>query len=241
VFPDETPSHQSALFDAALRGDVQVVDALLQAGAQVNARHPDNQWTALMMAAAFDHAPVISRLLSEPDVDLNATADRGQTALHIAAERGSEAAADVLLQQPSLKVNVKDQRGWTPLIWATFGDQLGVLRALLARPEVQVNLVDNDRQTAMHWAVLADHPEAARELLNRQELSLGITNRPGHHTPLDLARLLDRAALVALLEASEDRFGPDELAPDDSYPPPADDSASRPPITPSIPDPPRWK
>lgn len=238
--PDETPSNQSALFGAALRGDVEAVDALLKAGAQVNARHPDNQWTALMMAAAFGHTPVISRLLSERNVDPNATADRGQTALHIAAERGSEAAA-VLLEQPSLMVNVKDQRGWTPLIWATFGNQLAVLRALLARPEVRVNLVDNDRQTAMHWAVLADHPEAARELLNRQELNLGITNRPDHHTPLDLARLLHRAALVALLEASEDHFGPDELAPDDSYPPPGADSTSRPPITWSIPDPPRWK
>ena len=92
----------------------------------------------------------------------------------------------------------------------------------------------------MHWAVLADHPEAARELLNRQELSLGITNWPGHHTPLDLARLLDCAALVALLEASEDR-SEREPAPDDTYPPPAGDSTPRPPITRSIPDPPRWK
>ena len=237
----ETSSGESALFDAAVRGDGPAVDALLCGGAPVNARHPDNQWTPLMAAAALDHVTVVRRLLGEPAIDVNAAADRGQTALHIAAERGSEAAAEVLVAQPELNINARDNRGWTPLIWATFGNRLELLRALLARRDVRVNAVDNDRQTAMHWAVQANHPEALRELLSRPEVNLGITDRPGHHTPLDLARLLDNAELVALLESSEDRVGPDELTLGDTYSPPATDSGARPPITRSIPEPPRWK
>ena len=236
----ETPSGDSALFDAAMHGDAQAVDDLLRAGAQINTRHADNQWTPLMVASALNHAPVVRRLLGDPAIDVNATSDRGQTALHIAAERGSDAAAEGLLEHPAVDVNVKDQRGWTPLIWATFGDRLELLRALLARPDVRVNAVDNDRQTAMHWAVLANHPDAARELLRREDVNLGITNRPGHHTPLELARLQDNAALIAVLEAAEDRAGSDELAPDDTYSPRAQDSSPRPPITRSIPEPPRW-
>ena len=47
------------LLEAACVGDVEAVEKLLEAGSDVNSRHPVNGWTALHWAAKRNHLKVV--------------------------------------------------------------------------------------------------------------------------------------------------------------------------------------
>ncbi len=64
---------------AAFEGREALLEPLLAAGADVNARAP-NQATALMLAARNGHAGVVRRLLALPQTDLNALNEAGLSA-----------------------------------------------------------------------------------------------------------------------------------------------------------------
>lgn len=82
------------LLHAVLAGELEVVQVLLAAGADVNDASPDGV-TALMLALTKRHEAVALYLLergADPD-----PADAGYTALHLAAATGQHAAARALL------------------------------------------------------------------------------------------------------------------------------------------------
>lgn len=64
---------------AAFEGREALLEPLIAAGADVNARAP-NQATALMLAARNGHAGVVRRLLALPQTDLNALNEAGLSA-----------------------------------------------------------------------------------------------------------------------------------------------------------------
>ena len=78
------------LIEAAKKGDTGAVEALLAAGADVNAKNPYD-WTALMRAAANGHAATVQALL-EAGADINTQDKSGFTALMSAATEGHTAA-----------------------------------------------------------------------------------------------------------------------------------------------------
>src|SRR5574341_277086 len=72
--------------DAARNGDLRVTDALLAAGADVNARTLDGD-TALMMGSAGGYIEIVRALLAM-NADVNAKNRFGETAIDVAAEEG---------------------------------------------------------------------------------------------------------------------------------------------------------
>jgi hypothetical protein len=80
---DETPLHK-----AARMGAEDVVKALMNAGADVNARSPD--WTTLMSAVSGGNVEVV-KMLVNAGADLTAETLWGETALTIALKNGQEA------------------------------------------------------------------------------------------------------------------------------------------------------
>ena len=54
----------------------------------------NDQWTVLMEAASFGQTEVVSKLLTIPDLELDAVNIRGQTAAEVAMNRSHPAIAD---------------------------------------------------------------------------------------------------------------------------------------------------
>lgn len=210
---------------AALSGDVDV-----------NARSDDNEWTALMVAAALDHVEVVEELLAQPGLDVNARGEDGRTALHVAAERGYDRIVALLVSNPGVDPNSKDDLGRTALALAAFDGSEETVARLLADPAVDPNLVDRDRQTALHWGALGGHADVVGALLADERTNPGIKSGPDGLTAYDAAEAAGRTEAAAVLE---DRMrtdpGTDELSPGDSPPP---KPKERPPFyeKPSVPE-----
>ena len=86
----------TALDEAAYNGEVEVIKALVEAGAEVD--HADNSgWTALHVAAQESHVEIIQALL-HAGADLNLAVNDGDTPLAIARANNHEAAVLALVQ-----------------------------------------------------------------------------------------------------------------------------------------------
>ncbi|MDD5218439.1 MAG: ankyrin repeat domain-containing protein [Candidatus Omnitrophica bacterium] len=145
----ETPLHfVDRREDVAMSKKIEIVNQLIGAGADVNARMDDDGRSALFFVTrpiaevlvpagadvnlksnsgmtavqwlAYSNAhPEIEYLISQgADVNYQDSKD-GKSALHIAANWGYVDTAKVLLVHGA-DVNQKDKDGWTPLHWAVF-------------------------------------------------------------------------------------------------------------------------
>jgi ankyrin repeat protein len=93
------------LIAAAHRGDAASVHALLDKGADANAKDSNAQ-TALMYAVDNGNGEVISALLAK-GADVNARAQDGETALMAASFAGRRDAVQLLLDKGTCGMNIK--------------------------------------------------------------------------------------------------------------------------------------
>jgi ankyrin repeat protein len=123
----------SALHWAAERGDAELADMLLYAGANIAAVTRIGQYTPLHLAAKSGSAPLTKALL-KAGADVNArSTNSGVTALHMAASAGSPAVINLLVDAKA-DVNAKEaEAGQTPLIFASGLNRVDAIKALLAR------------------------------------------------------------------------------------------------------------
>ena len=135
----------SALHWAAERGDAGMLDALVQAGAAVDAVTRIGHYTPLHVASTGGHAAVIERLAAA-GADVSATASTtGATPLHLAAAAGSAAAVAALLDRRADADARERAWGQTPLMFAAARDRVEAIRTLLERgadPAVTSKTVD---------------------------------------------------------------------------------------------------
>lgn len=126
----------SPLHHAASRGHMPIIDELLRAGADINARTL-NEWTPLMHMVDSrnikddNHEQIIREFLKrKPDIEArNAWQDN---ALLMACRKINGIGAFPLLEAGA-QVDVKDQDGRTPLYWARETKNEILAKALLAR------------------------------------------------------------------------------------------------------------
>lgn len=98
---------------AAFEGREGILDALFAAGADVNALAP-NKATALMLAARNGHIGVVRRLLTVPQIDVNALNDVGLSADAFALQNKNTDIAELIaaerkrrgLRPPAMKVTI---------------------------------------------------------------------------------------------------------------------------------------
>jgi ankyrin repeat protein len=126
-----------------------LIQALLEKGADVNARNIDGD-TPLLMAVADENRDVIELLLDH-GARADAAANGGYTVLTNAVQCNTSLGVLDLLLDHGAKIDAQDQFGCTALICAVDGGKVAVVKTLIAR-HAHVNLRDSEGHTALWHA-----------------------------------------------------------------------------------------
>lgn len=154
------------LFQAAMKGQLQVARFLLEHGAKVNANAGSqtkawDRWTPLIAAANGGHRAMVELLLNRgADVDAKGP---DSAPLHFAAKNGFGGVAEVLLARKA-NVNLAGKDDSTPLHVAAAAGHSGMIELLL-RNGANANSVDKDGRTPLMQASWSGHSEAVKALL----------------------------------------------------------------------------
>lgn len=186
----------SLLIAAATLGNLEAVQQLILAGADVNKKNAFTKDTALLRSLYNDNAD-ITRLLVYSGADINAKNNYNHSPMFLALEKGKGEFIDLFLTsgvqeglstdylfravakknpvgvlamlKGGVEPNVKNSKGNTPLIIsASLGDLTSVRQLLAYRADV--NAANNDGNTPLIYAARYNHPDVIRELLKPQTL-----------------------------------------------------------------------
>ena len=208
-----TADGSTALHWAAYYNDAELVDQLIKAGANVNAKNLFGS-SPMSEAAVVGNVKVLKALLAA-GADVESANEDGQTALMILSRTSNVEAAKLLISKRA-NVNVREKwRGQTPLMWAAAEGQPEMVKLLLAhRAEVDArsNVNDWERQvtaeprmqarpsggfTAMLYAARKGCLECVKHLL-KAKADKNLTD-PDGVTPMLLATLNFNFDIAALL------------------------------------------
>ena len=183
-----------ALLDAAKKGDVNAVRALLKGGADPNQAAPDGS-TAVHAAVHGDHLAVLNALL-DAGARPNTLTRYKIAPLTLAAQNGNAAIIERLLSAGASPDTVSEE-GQTALMTAARNGSVTSMRALLKRG-AQVGLAESVRgQTALMFAAGEGNTDAARLLL---EFGAKLNERSkGGYSPLLFAVRNNREETVKFL------------------------------------------
>jgi ankyrin repeat protein len=156
--PPQATQVETALLQAAVRGEARQVASLIQAGARVDANQSDK--TALHWAGQYGHLAVVQTLLTA-GADVNATDAYGTTALMETASAGHTAIVQALLKAGA-NANRRDYMGETALLKSGPRASVEVTHALL-QAGADVNARNRSGESALMRA--SRHPEVARLLI----------------------------------------------------------------------------
>jgi ankyrin repeat protein len=160
--PNVADDGRTVLIAAAARGDLEVVNLLVQGGADVNVK--DNTgYTALLHAIEARYDQVEEILLNHPKLDPSARGLNGITALASYVWRERKDAVRKLLERGA-DVNAQDNDGDAPLHGAAQNGNVEILDLLLAKG-ANPNLKNKQGGTPLMWAAVFGQESAAQRLL----------------------------------------------------------------------------
>ena len=137
-------NNTTPLILAAIQGHLDIVKALVAAGADVNLA-TDGGLTPLHCAVNKDFHEM-ARYLIKKGANVNAITAKGSTSLHWAAYNKNYSLCKLLIQAGA-NVNVKAATGFTPLHWAAYTDAADIVTLLITHG-ADLSLTDNNNQTA---------------------------------------------------------------------------------------------
>ncbi len=126
---------------AAFRGHTEVVNLLLEKGANIEAKNKFG-YTALHLAAYFGELEVATALI-EKEENKKEVNQNQKTPLHLAAQEGHAAIVNLLLEKGA-NIEAEDKYGKTPLHLATFRGHTEVVSALKEAKAAETELIAKD-------------------------------------------------------------------------------------------------
>ena len=123
---EQAPNGETALMIAAANGHVEVVQVLIAADADVDARELNSGGTVLKWAKVN-----VVQALIDAGADVNARDDKGYTPLVYAAKKGMADVVHALLAAKEIDVNAQNNRGNTALSRAAYCGHTFVVQLLL--------------------------------------------------------------------------------------------------------------
>ena len=148
------------LHGAALQGDLESINAALEAGADIEGFSPDGA-TPLTLAASKGHHDAIKQLLAS-GANIDATSTNGRTALMMAVRR-QDARTVIQLVCNGADINLLSPDRWTALTEASYQGQKEIMRILVQCGANTESRSAYDRTPLMHASYNGD--EAAVMLL----------------------------------------------------------------------------
>ncbi len=162
ITPNAIGAPNSAVADAAMKGDKATVRTFVQKKADINAAQADGA-TAIQWAA-YRNDLEMADILIAGGADVKLANRDGATPLWLAAQNGSAGMIGKLLEAGA-DPNERNRNGETPLMMTSRTGSIAALEALLdhkADPALKENLRGT---TALMWAVEQSHPEAIKTLV----------------------------------------------------------------------------
>lgn len=184
------------LLAAATFGNLEAVQQLILAGADVNKKNAFTKDTALLRSL-YGNNSEMTHLLVYSGADINAKNNYNHSPMFLALEKGRGEFIDLFLTsgvkeglntdylfrasvkknpvgvlamlKGGIDPNIKNEKGNTPLIISASLGDLNSVRSLLAY-RADVNATNNDGNTPLIYAARYNHPDVVRELLKPQTL-----------------------------------------------------------------------
>lgn len=185
------------LYQASKRGHLDVVELLLNQGAQIDKpRHVEGcLYTPLYVSALRGHVSVVEVLLSR-GAEIEGRTTRGHTPLSVACYNGRRSVVDVLLSRGA-QINFEDSSDITPLHCACQEGFLDIVNLLLKKG-ARVNSLVKGGTLPLHLVCLRGHLDVAKLLLS---WGAHINPEAGdrHLTPLQTACQKGHPGIVKLL------------------------------------------
>ena len=157
-----------SLINVARKGNYELAQELIEAGANVNASNSPGE-TPLIVAAMHRDMQLI-RLFLQHGANVNACNRAGRTALMYAAQNGDVDIAQVLLENGT-DVSRKTVRGDSVLIMAAHNGYYRMVKFLLDNG-ANANVTNNAGMTALMYAVKKQHTPLVRLLLPVSDLMI---------------------------------------------------------------------
>ena len=157
---------QTPLMYACRKGHIEVVNELLKLGASINLVSALGR-TALLEAIAQDHEDIVSALLEQNKLDLNAInlKDHNRSALMTAANLGHFSIVARLLEY-NVDVNQQDSGGLTALSLACIKRSYLTVKLLLEKKGIDVNSVEYiTGRSVLHFAAVINDSSIVKLLL----------------------------------------------------------------------------
>ncbi|MBR4748287.1 MAG: ankyrin repeat domain-containing protein [Abditibacteriota bacterium] len=192
-----SPSGNSALFEAALAGNMEVLKLLIDKGMDVNCVLTDTGFTPIMTACCAGNSDIV-KYLAEKGARLDMPSAKGTYLIHEAAFRGNLELV-IFFTDRQQDVNMPDSRGVTPLFHALDANQPGVVSWLLEHgADPRHKTMNGD--TALHYAALADNEALFKQIIPLTAGYANLQDKDGV-TPLMYAAMTGNMPVVRALLA----------------------------------------
>ncbi|HNR39644.1 MAG TPA: ankyrin repeat domain-containing protein [Acidobacteriota bacterium] len=189
--------NRTPLITAVMSRRMDVVNYLLDAGAEVSARDQEGM-TALHMVCFLGQTRVAERMLGKwAGIDDQENVLKF-TPLH-AAVRGSQSSCVTMLLGRGARPNLRSAEGFTPMLQAAWRGDIAMVRVLLTGG-ASLTETDPMGNTALHLAALNNHPQLV-ELLLARKMAVNTPNQRGG-TAASIAAREGHTGIVQMLQAA---------------------------------------
>jgi ankyrin repeat protein len=165
----------TALQWAASKGNNEIIEFLLNKGANINANHTETKSTPLIYAIENKKYETV-KLLINKGADVNIAKTSGWGALHYLA-RDNKKELLILAIKKGAKLNVQNTNSWTPLMLAGYNGNMSIFQTLLDKgADINIKnnkdekiweLKDKDKWTVLHYAARDGYEDITRILLEK--------------------------------------------------------------------------
>jgi ankyrin repeat protein len=187
------PAFCGDIHDAALRGDLAKVKALLKDHPEIVSSKDDNSLTPLHRAAEYGHKDVVELLLAN-GADVNAQSRNGWTPLNGAMLRGNHKVAELLRKHGGIFGETENDSSARPFTRGSIHDaarksDLQKVKMMLKENPELVSNKDKEGRTPLYYAVEMGNKDVAKLLLannadaNATAQRQILTSREGHPFP----------------------------------------------------------